>query len=310
MNREASGMAKIITIPVSTFLSDGWGATDQSAAIAALEESDVVLVPGLTMSLTSADEPLFASSTVLTDGVNKNITLDPYLEKITGIAANSQYRSAVEQLLIRYKSETEAWLVRLLGEQGRKFEARRTTFRPVEIRSREKIGKVAETKAYRYDDTRLHADAFKRRPMGARRIFRIFSNLNPDGKPRVWKVGDDFEAYAKRYLDRIRSPYPGELSLKNLFRVTHWRRTHYDHIMLNLHDLGKLDEEFQNNSPQTLVEFPANSTWFCFTDSVLHAALAGCYAAEQTFEISYRDMVSPERSPQMTLERLKGVPLL
>ena len=39
---------------------------------------------------------------------------------------------------------------------------------------------------------------------------------------------------------------------------------------------------------------------------VLHAALAGRYAVEQTFELSYRDMLAPEKSPQMVLQRIAG----
>ena len=39
------------------------------------------------------------------------------------------------------------------------------------------------------------------------------------------------------------------------------RRTEYDHVMLNLHDLAKLDEERQRTCARTRVELPAHATW-------------------------------------------------
>ena len=127
----------------------------------------------------------------------------------------------------------------------------------------------------------LNADAFKRRPMVKRRILRVFNNVNPFGAPRLWKVGGDFTEYAKRYVNKIRQPYPGEFAILNMLRLTHWKRSHYDHIMLNLHDMGKQNRNFQENSPQQQFAFPPNSVWMCFTDGVLHAALAGRYALER-----------------------------
>jgi len=303
-------MTKIVTVQQSRFESDAWSAADQQAAVAALEDGDVVMIPGLTLAIAEEERGLFARDARIADGISKNITLDPFLNKMSGIDPNSPSRGLVEALLRRYKTETVGWLGRLLGEQGGRFEPQRTTFRPVEIRNRETVAKAAAAGSYRYDDTLLHVDAFKRRPMGERRIFRVFSNLNPYGEPRVWKVGGDFEAYARRFIGKIRTPLPGELALLNLMGKTHWRRRRYDHIMLNLHDLGKLDAEYQQNPSHTMVEFQPDCTWMCFTDGVQHAALAGCYAVEQTFEISYRDMAEPNKSPQMVLQRVTGSAVL
>ena len=75
---------------------------------------------------------------------------------------------------------------------------------------------------------------------------------------------------------------------------------------MNLNDMGKLDRDFQENSPQQQFAFPPNAVSLCFTDSVLHAALAGRYALEQTFEITIDDMRHPEKSPQRMLENLTG----
>ncbi|MGE0004595.1 MAG: Kdo hydroxylase family protein [Parvibaculaceae bacterium] len=303
-------MSRIVEIPAATLMSDSWTGRAQAEALAELENSNVIFVPGLSLQIHDDEKALLDPKSQLSDGVQKNITLDPYLHKTSGVNQSSPYVDAVNRLLARYKSESLAWLEKLFGERGRAFEPQRTTFRPVEIKSRAKLGKVGDKSQYRFDDTRLHADAFIRRPMVNRRILRVFNNINPFGEPRVWNVGGDFGDYARRYLDKIRAPYPGEFALLNLLRRTHWKRSHYDHIMIHLHDLGKLDDDFQANSPQTRVEFPPNSVWLCFTDSVLHAALAGRYALEQTFETTIEQMADPAKSPQRRLETIKGINLL
>jgi hypothetical protein len=43
-----------------------------------------------------------------------------------------------------------------------------------------------------------------------------------------------------------------------------------------------------------------------FTDQVLHAALSGEFALEQTFHFDVADMAEPARAPIKVLERLTG----
>jgi CRISPR/Cas system-associated endonuclease Cas3-HD len=76
--------------------------------------------------------------------------------------------------------------------------------------------------------------------------------------------------------------------------------------MLRLHDMGKLDAAYQSGAPKADVTFDAGTTWFCFTDQVLHAALAGHCALEQTFHVPVAAMSHPERSPLRVLERLSS----
>jgi hypothetical protein len=74
--------------------------------------------------------------------------------------------------------------------------------------------------------------------------------------------------------------------------------------MLRLHDMGKLDAAYQSGAPKDDVVFAAGTTWFCFTDQVLHAALSGHCALEQTFHVPVAAMAHPERSPLRVLESL------
>ena len=76
--------------------------------------------------------------------------------------------------------------------------------------------------------------------------------------------------------------------------------------MLGLHDHGKMDEDWQRTTDYSRFEFPPGSTWICYSDQVLHAALSGQYMMEQTYYLPVAAMAWPERSPLKVLERLKG----
>jgi hypothetical protein len=47
---------------------------------------------------------------------------------------------------------------------------------------------IARVSSWRKDDTRLHVDSFPASPSGGRRILRVFSNVNPGGRARRWRV--------------------------------------------------------------------------------------------------------------------------
>ena len=99
---------------------------------------------------------------------------------------------------------------------------------------------------------------------------------------------------------------PGSAWLLQRLGITKGRRSEYDRIMLRLHDAGKLDAAYQSGAPKADLSFAAGTTWLCFTDQVLHAALAGHCALEQTFHLPVAAMAHPERSPLRVLERLAG----
>jgi len=173
----------------------------------------------------------------------------------------------------------------------------RASFRPAEIAGR--------ASSWRKDDTRLHVDAFPATPSGGRRILRLFTNVNPEGRPRCWRIGGDFDDVATRFEPQLRLPLPGSGFVLAALRVTKSPRTPYDALMLQLHDAMKGDEDFQRTTIQSSVDFPAGSTWLCFTDQVSHAATSGQYQLEQTFLLPVDAMLNPDRSPLRVLEKLK-----
>jgi hypothetical protein len=187
-------------------------------------------------------------------------------------------------------------VVGLVPAYARHLEPGRTSFRPVEI-----TGRMSSNLK---DDARLHVDAFPSQPLAGRRILRVFANINPDAKPRHWLMGEPFETMAARFLPQVRRYSPLQAHLLAAVGITRRRRTAYDHLMLGLHDAAKRDDRYQAAAPQRAIAFPAGSTWVCFTDRVMHAALAGQFALEQTFYLDPAALTAPALAPLEVLRQM------
>ena len=173
-----------------------------------------------------------------------------------------------------------------------------------------KLSTCRRVSSWRQDDTRLHVDSFPASPTQGRRILRVFSNIHPQGTPRVWKLGAPFEQVARRFLPVARRPQPVLAALLQWLHVTKSRRTPYDHYMLQLHDAMKADTDYQAQVEQQTHAFAPGQTWIVFTDAVSHAALRGQHALEQTWLLAVTAMAAPEKSPLAILERQLGRPLV
>jgi hypothetical protein len=201
-------------------------------------------------------------------------------------------------VLTRFSAAAAALVDRLFPRYRGRIARARSSFRPAEIAGR--------NASWRKDDTRLHVDSFPASPVQGRRILRLFTNVNPSGRPRSWRVGGDFDAIAGRFAGSLTWPWPGSSLILSALRVTKSSRTAYDALMLQLHDRMKSDPDYQAASPQTAFDFPAGTTWMAFTDQVSHAAMAGQYQLEQTFLLPVDAMIDERRSPLRILEALKG----
>ncbi len=262
-------------------------------ATAALEAGKVLFLPRLAFR-PMPDETGFLTGAAA-GGARKNISLDPTTGRIGNVGQGDTAR--LSAMLDRFGREA-AGLLRDLLEYGDALERARTSFRPVEIADR--------ATSPRHDDRRLHIDAFPGRPLHGRRILRAFSNIAPDGASRAWRVGESFEDFARAFAPRARPARPGSGWLLEHLGITRGRRGAYDHLMLRLHDLAKLDAHWQANAPRADISFPAGSTWMCFTDQVLHAAMSGHCALEQTFHLPLTAMRHPQTAPLRVLERVTG----
>jgi hypothetical protein len=268
---------------------------DIARAAVLLEAGDIIVLPNLRFGVEPSENVLFTPAIL---GSSKNASYDPSTNRLGGTTATGQDGEILRRFIHRFSESAASLVHRLLPSYRGHIGRRRASFRPAEIAGRQTT--------WRKDDTRLHVDAFPATPSGGRRILRVFSNVNPEGRPRAWRLGDDFEAVARRFEPQLRVPLPGAGHLLALLRVTKSPRSAYDALMLQLHDCMKRDETFQKESPQSGVDLAAGSTWLAFTDQVSHAATSGQYQLEQTFLVPVAAMVHPERSPLRVLERLKG----
>ena len=265
-----------------------------TAATRELETGQVLFLPQLNFPLTE-DEQRFLSPQWL-EGSAKNVSYDPQTQAVGHTSALGEDRKQLAAMLARYAQHAQALVSNLCPHYRAALRHGLTSFRPVETRGRATSRKK--------DDTRLHVDAFASRPNQGRRILRVFCNINPRNEPRVWEIGEPFDAVAQRFVSRVPPQLPGSAWLLEKLQVTKGRRSAYDHVMLNLHDKAKLDDDYQSSTAKARFEFPAGATWLVFTDRVMHAALAGQFLLEQTFYLPVAAMQDERFSPLRILEKL------
>jgi hypothetical protein len=262
----------------------------------AIEQGKVLYFPNLAFVVEGGERALLDPA--IADPKRKNISLDPNGGALRGVLGDAVTQSAVRAMIARYQSCARTLVDGLFPEYIGKLRVAPTSLRLRQVETRET--------SWRKDDARLHVDAFPSRPTYGERILRVFTNVNPNGVPRVWRVGEPFEDMAKRFLPNIKPQLPGSAWLQNLLHITKSPRSAYDHLMLHLHDAMKADLDYQKTSPQETIGFPPGSVWVCFSDHASHAVMSGQFMMEQTFFLPVQDMVHPDWAPLGILERLKG----
>jgi hypothetical protein len=270
--------------------------TTQASITEALERGRVLFLPRLGFELKS-EESRFLSA-AWSDGRSKNIYLRGAERALRGAQGADSDLIALRGMLERFGQLARRLVGALFPNYLSHGEFGNTSFRPCEISGR--------PSSYRKDDTRLHPDAFPSSPTGGACILRVFTNVNPNGQPRIWRVGEPFSEMAAKFLPMARRQWPAEAVLLKLFGITKQRRSEYDHLMLELHDRVKADLDYQRDGPQQRVEFPPGSTWIVFSDQVLHAVMSGQFMLEQTWKVPVSSLRDPENSTLRVLERMAG----
>lgn len=191
--------------------------------------------PQLAFELTPAEAQLLNPS--LVDPKCKNLSLNIDKNRLQGVAEAGN-EPVVKALLERYYQHTRSLIETLLPEYRGKL------LEPVNSLRMHEISQWQGKNSWRKDDTRLHVDAFPSRPIHGQRIIRVFNNINPHGVPRVWRAGEPFEQLTERLLPRLK-PYSAlSARLQAALSITKSKRSHYDHLMLQLHDAMKADSDY------------------------------------------------------------------
>src|SRR5216684_1259545 len=221
---------------------DAWNpvltAAAQAAAIDTLEAGRILYLPPLRFALMPHEHRFLSAE--WSDGDSKNINLRGGARALRGARGGKDDLALLQAMMERFSSHCRTLIGALLPHYAPHLTLGSTSYRPCEVAGRKS--------SFRKDDARLHTDAFPSNPTGGARVLRVFTNINPDGKPRAWRA------------------WPGEARLLRALRVTKRSRSEYDHLMLQLHDRIKADAGYQQQAPQERIDFPVGSTWIVFSD--------------------------------------------
>jgi hypothetical protein len=272
-----------------------FSAEKRSDALNEIEQGKVLYFPKLGFGIEENEKAFLSPQAV---GKSKNVSFNAASGDLHGTGPAVADVEALRGMMARFADRAAGLVARLLPEYSAALKQGRTSFRPVEAAGR--------ASSWRKDDTRLHVDAFPSSPVQGRRLLRVFANVNPEGRPRCWRLGEAFEPMAKRFLPSIPAPFPGSAPLLQWLGLTKSRRSAYDHYMLQLHDKMKADMAYQAEVDQAPFDFPPSTTWMVFTDQASHAVMSGQYLLEQTFYVPVEAMRDPAQSPLKILERLTG----
>jgi hypothetical protein len=297
-------MSGVKVYPVETW-SGPFDPSMCGRALAELEAGRLLLFPKLDFALDPSELAgvRAAAAEVAEQPAGKNVSYDPATGACKAGPLSEALAAPLAEPLARYARLAQALVSGLCPGYAPGLEMARTSFRPVEIEGRDL--------SWRKDDRRLHVDAFPSRPLRGRRILRVFSNANPSGKPRRWRLGEPFEVHARRFLPRLPRPSRSRALILARLGLTRGTQAPYDQLMLALHDASKRDDAYQAAPPDAQVQdFPAGSTWIVYTDQTPHAALAGSCAFEQTFYVDPEVMADPDSAPLAVLQRLVERPLI
>jgi hypothetical protein len=267
----------------------------RDAWIAAAEAGKVLYFSSIAFRPLSEEQHLFTPS--VRDPRSRNISFDAQ-DRLKGAAGGPAMEAELAVMIGRFRAEAEALLAALFPLYTKALRRGPASFRPALVETREQ--------SWRADDRRLHVDAFPSRPNRGERLLRVFANVNPEGRERVWRVGQPFEDVARRFLPHVKRYSPWQAKALHALGVTKSLRSEYDHLMLQLHDAMKSNLEYQQQAPQVTFAFPPGSTWVCFSDQTSHAAMSGQYLLEQTLQLPPARQYDPSTSPLAILTRLTG----
>lgn len=280
-------------------LADWSAAVPNEAWITALEAGKVLYFPRLAFELLDGEDALLTPALLSPDV--RNISLDAN-GQIKGVVGGADVQRAAAAMVGRFRAQAQQLVHGLLPQYTAALRYAPTSYRPAQVESR--------VQSWRADDRRMHVDSFPSRPNYGERILRVFTNANPHGKPRVWRVGEPFEDVAGRFLPRAKPYSRWQAKVLHKLHVTKSLRSEYDHLMLQLHDNMKSDLDYQKNAPQQTMPFPPGSVWVCFSDQTSHAVESGQYMLEQTLHLPASRQYNPDASPLAILRRLTGRPLV
>ncbi len=174
----------------------------------ALEQGKVLHLPRLPFPMQESEQIFYSPQWL--SGKRKNISLEG--TEVRGAAAMPETLALIGSMIGRYAKLSTALINNLFPGYTQHLNQARTSFRPSVVEN--------SSLSWKKDDSRLHVDAFPSRPTHGERILRVFTNVNPSGIARIWRVGEPFADAAQRFLPHISRPFPGSARLLHLLKIT------------------------------------------------------------------------------------------
>jgi hypothetical protein len=285
----------------------------QRAAVETLEGGGVIYLPKGGFELSERERELISdTANILTrapdvqDG-RPTIIFDPargrikkyHYAQVRGKMMRAQVRDTarpdIQGIMTRYGNWTEYLMAQLFPSYQGLLDRKRVTYRPFARNSTQS----------------LHIDSSYGYPTQGRGMLRVFSNINPTNRLRIWQLGEPFEPFVRRFLPDVRLNKPSWVSaILARLGIVDGTKTKYDQYVAALCTLGMRDKEYQLTAPRKVMEFPVGTSWIAITDLVLHGAISGQHSLDQTFYLPVEAMKDPSRSSLRILERLIGEALI
>ncbi|ARO86455.1 hypothetical protein EBAPG3_000920 [Nitrosospira lacus] len=303
---EEAETVKILTIEPGANLS---APEMRRAAIEMLEGGGVIYLPRSGFELSERERELISDTAkILTrvpdveDG-RPTIIFDPargrikkyHYAQVRGKMMRAQVRDTarpdIEAIMARYGKWAEDIITQLFPSYQGPLDRKRVTYRPFSRNSTQS----------------LHIDSSYGYPTQGRSMLRIFSNINPANRPRIWQLGEPFEPFVRRFLPSVHLSKPAWFSsILARLGIVDGTKTKYDQYIAALRALGMRDKDYQRTAPRKVMEFPTGASWIAITDLVLHGAISGQHSLDQTFYLPVEAMNDPSHSSLRILERLTG----
>ncbi|HLI30967.1 MAG TPA: Kdo hydroxylase family protein [Terriglobia bacterium] len=306
-------------IAVNDYSIGGWAEAQQAEARARwycerLEDGEILCFSSPPFELPERDRAFLIGVRQTGSAHHKNISYKPGRDRVSGLSGSAAYKRELQRVMRSYSQRAIDFLGKFLIPYAGRWRLDFASFRSIEEEGRALPARMR--------NDLLHVDSFPTRPSNGDRILRVFTNLHPS-RARVWLISEPFPLLAVRYgnaagagmlAEKYRSPWrPVKRSILRFARrlgVPVIDRPLYDEFMLGFHHYLKANTGFQRESPKLKWEFPPNSTWLVFTDTVPHAVISGQFALEQTVIVRREALIIPEKAPYRILQNMAGVPVV
>lgn len=275
------------------------GAPDVRAdALDAVENGRILFLPKVGFELTARERDLILDREVILPGQKEResqtgrptLIFDPDRGRIERTKIRGGARRELEAMMQRFAAWANDVVSMLLPSYSGALESERVTYRPCD----------------RSIPQGLHIDNSYTRPTQGRGMLRVFCNISPLGRPRVWQVGEPFEPFVTHFLPSARMPRAASGWLLHRLGITRGMQSPYDRLIADIRRLAKSDDQYQRVAPRTLVEFPSGSSWLAITDLTVHGAISGQDSLDRNFFLPVEAMADASRSSLRILERLTG----